>query len=184
MKALVSTFLMMFMGLIGFTQELKNEIKLNSMYLFNLNKIYPEVSYERSIGSKSAVGIAVGIAIGSKDTFEYVDDLINYDFSVLPYYRHYFGKKRTNGFFVEGNTLIFSKASYIGDGSELGFGMGTGIGAKFTMKNAWSIDFVVGGGYNFQRNRDSRGNGEFVVWQIASFPDLYPRLGVKIGKRF
>lgn len=184
MKALVSTFLLLVMGISGFSQELNNEIKLNPIYLFNLSKIYPEVSYERSIGNKSAVGIALGIAIGSKDAFNYVDDFINHDFSALPYYRYYFGKKRTNGFFLEGNTLIFSRESYIRDGNEWGFGIGTGVGAKFTMKNSWNIDFVVGGGYNFEGNRDSNSSGELGVWQVTSFPDLYPRLGVTIGKRF
>ncbi len=180
MKTLVSAFLIMAINHTAFSQELNNEIKLNPIYLFSLNKIYPEVSYERSISDKSAVGVALGILIGSKGNFNYIDDFINFDFSVLPYYRFYLGKKRTNGFYVEGHSMIFSREAYSEGDNEWTVGIGSAVGVKFNVNRSLRIDLVVGGGFNLN-NKTGRENSE---WNVASFPDAYPRLGLAIAKRF
>ena len=180
MKTLVSAFLIIVISQTAFTQEFKNEIKLNPIYLFSLNKIYPEVSYERSISDKSAVGVTLGILIGSKQHFNYIDDFINFDFSVLPYYRYYLGKERTNGFFVEGHSMIFSRESYLEGDSAWGVGFGAAVGVKFEVNSSIRIDLVVGGGFNLNNENDVE-NSE---WNIATFPDVYPRLGLAIAKRF
>ncbi len=179
----MKTFVCAFLIFTAFTQESNNEIKLNPIYLFSPNKIFPVVSYERSIGNKSAFGIATGILIGSMDAINYVDDLIRYDFSALPYYRYYFGKKHTSGFFLEQNAILLSKESFEKNGNKWRFGLGMGVGVKLALKNSWSIDFLLGGGFITDKNRDQNSNEGFGGIGI-DFPELYPRLGVTIGKRF
>jgi len=150
----------------------KNEVRLNTLYQFGG---YPEVSYERQLGIGSAVGATFGARIDVVKR-NYVDDLITFDYAVLPYYRFYFGKKPTAGFFLEGNGIIFSRISKYEDRNELGAGLGIGLGAKFPIKNNWNVGFVVGGGYNLLQ--------EPCINESICFPDVYPRLGITIGKRF
>ncbi len=150
----------------------KNEIKLNTIYLFGG---YPEVSYERLLGNGSAVGVSVGVRLNPAK-WNYVDDFLSYEYALLPYYRFYFGKKRAAGFFLEGNSIIFSRASKIDDQKELGMGLGIGLGAKFLIKNNWSLGLVAGGGFNLLQEPCDN--------SYVCFPDAYPRLELAIGKRF
>jgi hypothetical protein len=147
-----------------------NEIKVNAPYLL---AGYPEVSYERIIDDESSVGISIGFS---------ADEVFNYDFTAIPYYRFYFGKKQAAGFFIEGNGIVFSgkNESVIYDditnnynsnnSSHLGMGLGMAIGGKFLNKNGWVGELFAGGGRNFI-NEDKISNA-------------YPRFGLSIGKRF
>lgn len=150
----------------------KNEIKLNTFYLFGG---YPEVSYERMLGNRSAIGLTIGLLIDTERQ-GYVNDLITFDYALFPYYRSYFGKIRGAGFFLEGNGIVFSRTSKIDKQKELGAGLGIGMGYKFPIKKNWSLEFVVGGGYNLLQ--------EPCINSSFCFPDMYPRLGLTIGKRF
>jgi len=148
-----------------------NELKLNALYLPGG---YPELSYERILGHKSAVGISVGFFIGSSGP-NYATDMLIFDKAILPYYRYYFGQRRANGFFLEGNTIIYSEKSKIQDSQETGLGLGLAVGMKLFMKNNWHVDLLAGGGVGIN-SRDS--DSDFL-----NIPDMYPRLGIAIGKR-
>lgn len=149
----------------------RNEIKLNTLYLLGG---YPELSYERALGNKSAIGFSVGAFIGSPGS-NYATDIITSDFSFLPYYRYYFGKKTTSGFFLEGNANIFYREYDFSDENQFGAGLGLALGTKIALNDSWSIGLVAGGGMNFQ---EESCDGYFC------FPDVYPRLGITVGKRF
>ncbi|MFO7791339.1 MAG: DUF3575 domain-containing protein [Bacteroidales bacterium] len=147
---------------------LNNEVKLNAGYLL---AGYPELAYERIINDESAVGISGGFCINEGETIGF---LSYYKYSLVPYYRIYFGKKRATGFFIEGNGILFSQDYYNYTNNErsnyIGFGLGIAIGVKFITSSGWIGELYGGGGRNFI-NEDKISGG-------------YPRLGVTIGKRF
>ena len=65
------------------------EIRLNASHLLGLG--FLEISYEKLLkDEESALGISLGYSF---------DKSIDYDFSIVPYYRVYFGKKKVAGFF-------------------------------------------------------------------------------------
>lgn len=150
----------------------RNELNVNTVYLFGG---YPELSYERIIGKRFALGISIGYRIDLKKR-NYVDDLITFDYAILPYYRFYFGKKRATGFFLEGNSIVFSRTSGANEEREIGAGLGIGLGLKFRIGKNWSLGIVAGGGYNLLQEPCNN--------DIFCFPDMYPRLGLTIGKSF
>ena len=150
----------------------KNELKLNTLYVIGG---YPELSYERALGDKFALGVSMGLLIGSARP-NYATDILTSDFSLLPYSRYYFGNRKTSGFFLEGNVNIFSNETDMDKSKEWGMGLGIGLGSKFILKKNWIVEWVVGGGYNL--NQDS------CYGTDLCFPDVYPRLGITFGKRF
>lgn len=155
----------------------KNEVIINTLYLFGG---YAELSYERALSNKSALGISIGGMLGSPKP-NYATDILTSKFALTPYYRYYFGRKPSAGFFVEGNSIIASRESYTKERNEWGFGIGIGIGAKISFENSWSAGFVLGGGSHFNQQRS---DGQYGEWDIVDFPDMYPRLGIALGKRF
>ena len=146
---------------VGFSQETlpQNEFKLNIGYSL---LGFPEVSYERILGEQSAVGLSAAFAIESD---------IDEKFSFIPYYRLYFGKARAAGFFLEANAAFWSIKDDEDDGAtNAGGGVGFAIGGKWVTKSQWSVELVAGAGRNLINSNQVR--------------DVYPRLGVTIGKRF
>lgn len=136
----------------------KNEIKVNIVYPF---WGMGEISYERSLGSHSSVGISAFMDFKeSKNSF-----------FISPYYRYYFGGM-SKGFYLEGQT-IFAKSSdknLFSAESENGkmiFGIGAGGGYKFVMKNNWFFDANITAGSLFSKENQ-----------------LYFRPGLSFGKRF
>ncbi|MBT8255447.1 MAG: hypothetical protein KJO23_02815 [Bacteroidia bacterium] len=165
MKTILSALLLFYSTLIlsqtssQSTIEGQNEIKINMGYAI---AGLPEITYERVIDDGGAVGLSVAFAI---------DEDIDYSVIAIPYYRLYFGQKRAAGFFVEGNVGVFSEER--NDNSsmeEMGFGPGLAVGGKFLTKTGWVAEIVGGAGRNFL-NTD-----------VIS--EVFPRLGVSIGKRF
>ena len=149
-----------------------NELKLNVLYLPGG---YPELSYERILGNHSAVGISFGFLIDSGSS-NYATDILTFDKAMLPYYRYYFGQKRAAGFFLEGNSIFYSEKSMVQDERESGWGLGMAVGIKLINSDNWHIDVIAGGGLGV--------NGSNTTSEFLNFPDLYPRLGLAIGKRF
>lgn len=156
----------------------KNEAKLNMFYLPGG---YGELSYERILGDKSALGVAVGLLIDSEGT-NYVADIVTYDMGILPYFRYYFGRKRAAGFFLEANVLVFSREEFENGKDEWGLGVGLAFGVKLLHKRDWCLDVFLGGGGMFEAHKDSDTPQPGFI--DLNFPDVYPRLGVSIGKRF
>lgn len=134
-----------------------NELKLNAAYLLGG---LVEITYERILGEDSAFGVSLAFAL---------DNSIDYRFATIPYYRLYFGNKRAAGFFVEGNAAFFSERTLESE-TEFGGGLGLAIGSKFMTKTNWIAEVFLGLGRNFN-------NGDFQS-------DVYPRVGILIGKRF
>ncbi|MFH6602318.1 DUF3575 domain-containing protein [Maribacter algicola] len=149
----------------------KNEIRLNILYL---PAGYPELTYERVLGGKSAIGISIGGFIGSKKP-NYAKDILTSDFSLFPFYRYYLGKRTNSGFFVENNVNLFYRDDH-SDENKFGSGLGLALGTKFFAVNSWTMEVVVGGGLNF-RQQSCEGS-------YYCFPDMFPRLGISLGKRF
>ena len=144
-----------------------NEIKVNAAYLV---AGIPEISYERILSDDTSLGVALVLNANS-----YID----YDFLLIPYGRLYFGQKRNAGFFLEGNAAVYTEEASrdffesgreYKEGSQLGLGLGLGIGAKFLTRSGWVGEILGGLGRNFI-------NTDYIS-------ELYPRLGISLGKRF
>lgn len=147
-----------------------NEIKLNLAYTI---AGIPEINYERILKDDMSVGLALMIGLEGDTDFK---------FGIIPNYRIYFGNKKANGFFIEGNAAVFSVENYsytIYNGTnntsiyyegktQTNFGLGAAAGAKFLTKNGFVGEIYLGAGRLF---------GETDI-------DAYPRAGITIGKRF
>ena len=148
----------------------KNELKINVASFIDR---YPEFTYERLINDETAFGLSVGFSIENNTE---LDNTTNYNFSIIPYYRVYFGKKPAAGFFIEANSPFFSQkyieGSFFNNQSEsgLGFGLGLSIGGKFMTKSGWVGEIYTGLARSFINTDKIR--------------ELYPRAGITIGKRF
>ena len=147
----------------------KDELKLNPLYLL---LGFPEISYERILDEESALGISVAFS---------TEDVFDIDFMAIPYYRVYFGGKPAAGFFVEGNAAFYVadhyEYTYYDDYSyeetstnKVGGGIGLAVGAKFLTESGWVFEVFGGAGRNFLSPDD--------------IGDVYPRLGLTVGRRF
>ncbi len=132
-----------------YSNEKKNEVKLN--LLFTSLGLF-ETTYERSLNKKSSIGITGLYAFSQK-----IDEDTN--FLISPFYRRYFGKKYTSGFFTEGFTTIGSV-----DGKQLtdingdltlnegpdviDLSLGLSIGYKWVTKSGISFETLFGMGGN------------------------------------
>jgi len=140
----------------------------------------PEITYERLLEDNMGVGLSVAIGITNEHIF---GSRLNY--IITPHYRLYFGNKKANGFFIEGNAGItghrerdYSSLLYTSyppdfDYSRLeknftSFGLGAAAGAKFLTRNGFLGEAYLGVGRVFGSNS----------------LDAYPRFGLTIGKRF
>lgn len=153
-----------------------NEVKLNlPMTIFGSS---PEISYERILNSDISVGASV---LASFDT-----DRNPFQFMVTPHFRWFFGGNRESmnkygaGFFIEANGSVYSQvvAKYSPPGGDVldsesitGAGLGLALGWKYLSKNNWVGETFIGLGRNFVDN-------DYDIDQV------YPRVGISIGKRF
>lgn len=171
------------------TEEFKNSISLNQTgrneLKFNLLSSvigYPEINYERLLATNMGLGLAAGITFTNRE--ERFQDYL------LGFYRIYFGKKIANGAFIEANlgAVYNSDKDYYYDYTEdpacpncyniennnykekstLNLGIGFAVGYKFLSKNGLQGEIFGGLGRN---------SGDPAI-------DLFPRVGVNIGKRF
>ncbi|MGG7034099.1 MAG: hypothetical protein ACI7YS_02755 [Flavobacterium sp.] len=159
----------------GYSQiDQKNEIKANLPYFI---AGIPEVSYERILDENSAVGLSVAIQL---------DDEWEVPFIITPYYRMYFGGEKTKtkatGFFIEADAVVAKQfiTSYDDNYNytdyssyTTNFGFGAAVGVKLLNKNGY-IGEVFGG--------ISRVFG--VDSYTTDATDIFPRVGINIGKRF
>lgn len=154
-------------------EPIKNEIKLN---LLNSVLGLPEVSFERLLQSNMSVGFTMGVGIGNGN-----DDFSQYRFLAIPYYRVYFGDTNGAGFFIEGNmglgnvrqndSFYDQLSNQIKENKEtrFNFGLGAAIGKKYLTKNNYLGEIFGGVGRFFGNNTTA---------------DVYPRIGISLGKRF
>lgn len=145
----------------------KNEIRLN---LLESVLGLPEIDYERMIQSNFGLGIASAISILNAEEAEL-------RYFILSYARLYFGSTvPATGIFIESNAGLMMQAQQndnlitntITTKNYPGFGIGVAMGYKFLTSNSWVGEFTLGFGRVF---------GNRVI-------DVYPRVGISLGKRF
>jgi len=147
--------------------------------VIKLNLITPlsgavEVGFERYLNKKSSVGIsALFVYDHTKEN--------DMNYFVSPYYRYYFGKKYTSGFFVEGFgmfTSIDGKKVYAADNVTFTEGKDVydlALGAGF----GWKV--VTQKGFVFEANV---GYGRLVFNADKTDHNQVLKLGLSIGYRF
>ncbi|WP_158211805.1 DUF3575 domain-containing protein [Polaribacter tangerinus] len=146
------------------------ELKLNAGYLI---AGYPELIFEKTLTSETSIGISLAFAVADN-----INDQENrlFDFSVIPYYRVYFGDKPNADFFIETNAAIYSQkkreGSFLKNEKEggTGFGLGFNVGKKYRTKNGWIGEFSFG----LSRTLINADKVDLI----------YPRAGIIIGKAF
>ena len=148
-----------------------NEIKLN---LITPLSGAVELGFERYLNKKSSVGIsALFVYDNTKEN--------DMNYFVSPYYRYYFGKKYTSGFFVEGFgmfTSIDGKKVYAADNVTFTEGKDVydlALGAGF----GWKV--VTRKGFVFEANV---GYGRLVFNADKTDHNQVLKLGLSIGYRF
>ncbi len=159
--------------------EKKNELYLNAFNLIAFKWL--DVAYERPINEESSAGISLLVKIG--DEWSGYDYERNY--SITPYYRHFFSNKYAQGFFMEAFTMInggindYYWETYDETTSEYHWGsedreyndvaFGISIGGKFLSKRGFIGEIHAGIGRNlFDKNA----------------PEVVGRGGISFGFRF
>jgi hypothetical protein len=151
----------------------KHEIKINMATAIGG---FPELSYEYFPIDNMGIGISAGFAVEDK---EFLTNRAQF----TPYYRLYFGNKKSSGFFIEGNmaysfqaettseiiydTLTSSNRTINSSAKSSGFGFGAAIGVKLLARNRFTGEIYAGGGRLFNRN----------------IIGGYPRVGLSLGIR-
>ena len=158
----------------------KNELKLN---LFSAVLSTLDISYERLLKDNTSIGLSGSYCFFSEPYEGFSSD---YLWSFIPYYRLYFSKKPSSGFFIEANAVAaqtreITGLSYYDSANNyieqttyhdnLGYGIGFSLGAKFLTAKGLIGEAHVGLG------RYLNAKGDYM-------PKTYPRFGVLIGKRF
>jgi len=169
----------------SFPELEKNEVKLNALYLAEGTF---EVSYERQIGR------VLGLGLSSYITFrEYgmqlFGDSYPWNFSITPFLRVYFGKSGFKGFFLEGNVMLGSNTQISNDlvnGTNTGWdlGVGFGYGAKWVFDKNWGFEVYAGMGLITTNLYDTPPEPEGLFDFGFDWPEVYPRCGISVVKRF
>jgi len=176
MKKNFTLVLFCLLTILTYSQETKPKLPTHEL---RLNLLYtavglPEISYEKIINNESSYGVSFAFSL---------DSYIDLNYIILPYYRHYFSKKRAAGFFIEANASLGSfKGSFYGYlsddgryygsdvGNRTGAGLGFSIGQKFITKQNWTANITLGVSRNIVNNIFIDGS--------------YPRIEIALGKRF
>ncbi len=143
----------------------RNEIRAN---LLMSVMGYPTIDYEYFVEDNFGVGLSGAISLLTENGSEYRGML-------SPYGRLYFGSMATEGFFIEGSvsSVFYNRSIY--NNNEVSstkkitpeFGLGVAVGYKILTRNNWVGELLLGAGRTFKESYD-----------------VYPRLGISIGKRF
>ena len=181
-KRVILVFVLLVFSWSGYAQEVntfenRNELKFNFGYLL----LACELTYERILTEEQSVGAS--ISYSSIESNYILPDFIEFLFT--PYYRVYFGKKIASGLFIEANAAFLSErvsgTIFNEDTQDIksikerqyAFGLGVSAGYKHITKREKVLEIYLGGGrslINFNNNIDN--------------VDLYPRIGLILGKRF
>jgi hypothetical protein len=150
-----------------------NELKVNVTNLVIFKWL--DVGYERILNEESSVG--VGVLFSAADDNTGLDEYRT--FSLTPYYRHFFGKKYAQGFFVEGFGMVHSGEDEeyfynssnptIAEDKYTDFAVGVSIGTKIVSRRGFVAEIYGGIG------RDLLGNSDI---------EVVSRGGISLGYRF
>lgn len=172
-KLILFSLVIMAMIISANAQEAKNEAKVN---LLGLIIGLPDLSYERLLNDKMGSGLSV--AAGLKNGKYYHNQ---YRYVVIPHYRYYFGSKYASGFFLEAHASVISakkdlKTEFEAEEEfEQYYGLGAAMGIKLFNKKGFSAEVYAGLGQQLNVDKEKL--------QDKSL-QLYPRIGISIGKRF
>jgi hypothetical protein len=148
--------------------EGNNELKINLLYVV-LEAV--ELDYERILNQDVSVGLSANYWFA-----EYSD----FNFMAIPYFRFYPAEKlRASGFFIEGNMALIGYDSYESiyrngywtgeEKARVSIGAGIAVGGKFISKSGFFGEVFGGLGR---------------IFDDENYLELYPRVGISIGKRF
>lgn len=154
-------------SLIGFTQDEKKpvfkqyELKGNA-FLLLVGAL--DFTYEEYVNHDTSYGISAFIAY---------DKDIDRKFSLTPYYRIYFGKKRAAGFFIEGFGMVnnyktiaytLESMSYVAlrEAKVTDLALGFSLGGKWVTKSGVLFEINTGIGRNLFYKEDNVNRMEFV----------------------
>jgi len=162
--------LLMFVSIFSFSQERKNEVKLNLLNVIAFKWL--DVSYQMNINEESSVGISLLTRFSDKNTREY-----NRAYSVTPYYRYYLTKDVVS-FFGEVHTKI--------NGGDKEIIKKTDIAPAFYEKYA-DLSIGLGGGLRYLSDKGFTGEiyagaGRNMFTENA--PKFVPRFGIALGYSF
>ena len=133
----------------------------------------PEINYERYLSESMGVGMAVAFSIeNAKD--------MHLRSMALPYCRIYFGQKRDDGFFIEGNMAMVNQQEEITES------INNGTGQITTTNSSTNFGFGAATGFKLLARGGVTGEVYLGVGRLFgnSISGAYPRCGLCIGKRF
>ena len=144
-------------------QSGNNELRINIPWtIFG----FPEINYERLFVDNMGLGFAGLISLENTEN-------TGLRYILLPYYRLYFGNKKASGFFIEGNISVsgWNDTDYYSQKRKTfsSFGGGLALGVKLLARNDFIGEVYFGGGR---------------VMGSRDLQELYPRMGICLGKRF
>lgn len=154
-----------------------NEAKLNVFNALIFKSI--DLTYEYLINDESAVGLSFMVNLND----DYSDGpTYNEEYSITPYYRHFFSRKYAMGFFIEAFGMFnkqevdeydyYFEEQVVNVGYSNNFALGFSLGGKFVSSKGFVFEFFGGIGRNLFIS-NSLNSTEFV-----------PRLGISLGYRF
>jgi hypothetical protein len=183
MKKHIAIFLI-FTTFVSFSQEEEskkrsNEAKLNVFNALIFKSL--DLTYEYLINDESAVGLSFMVNLND----EFSDGpTYNEEYSITPYYRHFFSSKYAMGFFIEAFGMFnkqeiddyyyydYIEEPDITPRQSNNFALGFSLGGKFVSNKGFIFEFFGGIGRNLFTSNDYDST-EFV-----------PRLGISLGYRF
>lgn len=160
-------FLFLAIFLIGFavSAQKTNEIKLDVFDILALKTL--DISYENELNSESSIGLSILFNFEKNASFRYKQD-----FALTPYFRQRLFDRGNVNFFGElfgsinsGETIV---ATIEEDYTDFAFGLG--FGGKYVSPNGFVLDFHAGIGRN--------------LFNTDVSPEIIPRVGISVGKRF
>ena len=147
-----------------------NEIKIDILDIIAIRAL--DITYEHNINEESSVGISALFNLEK----ESADFRYNEEFVLTPYYRHYFSTtnnlKMFGDFYGALNTgnIPERKLEVGDDNTYTDFGVGLGLGVKYTSDSGFVVDVHVGAARNLFNTDYSR--------------EVVPRVGISLGKQF
>ena len=170
----ISMFILAFNSGFSQTDTANNELKMNLSNLIGFKWL--DASYERILNEESSIGFGTLVSLDNSN--DGLDEFRN--FSLTPYYRHFFSDRYAQGFFVEAFTMIHSgKNDYYYDdfGNSTGYNedkytdlaVGVSVGAKWVSRRGFVTEIYGGIG------RDMFGNND---------TEVVSRGGISVGYRF
>lgn len=158
-------FLSIFLASFAVSAQKSNEIKLDVFDILALKTL--DVSYEHVLNTESSVGLSILFNFEKTASFRYKQD-----FALTPYFRQHLFDRGNVNFFGEFFGSLNSGEETVDDIEEdyTDFAFGIGFGGKYVSENGFVLDIHAGIGRN--------------LFNTDISPEIVPRVGISVGKRF